>query len=114
MINLGEHAPNPAEDVKAQIEAARYRAGCTQRAAIRGKSFPTDDRPNSIARGDRSNSSFPAGAGVQSDLGATARGADSSTAEPGRCAMAGNDAFKAALIYQQLFALVGPHLPGDQ
>lgn len=111
MIELGEHATNPAENVTSQIDAARTAlAAVKQRLAAAASSPATTGpvpAPTMVASTQTSPEAPAANLTWEQQHAARIR----QLLNQADARMAGNDVFKAALIYQQLFGLVGPHLP---
>lgn len=110
MINLGEHATNPTEDVKAQIDAARTALAAVNEQLAAASPSPATTGPTPAPVVIAATQTSPEAPAInltwEQQHGARIR----QLLNQADARMAGNDAFKAALIYQQLFALVGPHL----
>jgi post-segregation antitoxin (ccd killing protein) len=109
IIDVGEHADNPSEAAKAQVAAAKTALlAVKERLAAVATPAPatTAPAPTALAAGQPPPETPTANQSWEQQHSARIR----ELLHQGETRLAGNDLFKAALTYQQLFGLVGPHL----
>lgn len=109
MIDLGDHADNPSDAAKAQVAAAKTALSAVkERLAAAAVPTPatTAPAPTALAAGQPPSETPAANQTWEQQHSARIR----ELLHQGETRLAANDLFKAALAYQQLFALVGPHL----
>lgn len=110
IIDLGEHDTNPQPDVQTQIDAARTAlAAVKERLAVVMSPSPAT-APATSSAVVAATQSAPQAPPIQLTWEQEHAARIRQLLAQADARMADNDPFKAALIYQQLFALVGPHL----
>lgn len=109
IIDLGEHAANPEHDVQSSIGSARTALTSVQERLAAATPPPATApavMPSAVAATQGAPEAPPAQLTWEQQHASRVR----QLLAQADARMADNDRFKAALIYQQLFSLVGPHL----